>query len=99
MNTKRFEIEMSGHEDVRHLRSLTIEVPDDATEDEINMIKSTVFEGIPEHPAWQAEESYGISACEDVTVEVTGEVEPSRAVDCRIERGQSGDLVLVTKDE
>lgn len=99
MNTKNFEIEMSGHQVVRHLRRLTVEVPDDATKDEINRIMSDVFEEIPEHPPWEAEESYGVSACDDLTVEVTGEVEQTQLVDCRLERDQSGDLVLVTKDE
>lgn len=99
MNTKRLEIEVSGHEEVRHLRRLCVEVPDDATTDEINRIMSVVFEDVPEHPAWEAEESYGISACDDLTVEVTGEVEQTQLVDCRLERDQSGNLALVTKDE
>ena len=60
MSTRKFEIAVWGEEIIRHSRILRVELPDDVTEDEIDLIQSDVLEQVPEPPEWDIEESDGI---------------------------------------
>lgn len=94
---KKLEIGTVGRETIRHVRRLCIEVPDDTTGEEVEVIMSAVFDDIPEPPQWEYDESFGVFGYTDIPAEIVRAVNDSRSADCRFVRDDFGDLVLATE--
>jgi len=96
MNAKRYVVEVWGEEVCRYRRLVTVETPEDATEEEMERLDMIAFEQLPEPPEWHLEESDGIWPCECYDVEVVREAHSSDPTDARLVRNGDGQLVLLT---
>ena len=93
MKTKKYEIAVWGEQIVFHKRHLCIEAPDDATEDEIDLMESNVLHDVQRGSDWWMEGSGEISDS-IATVDFVRSLDDSEPVHARLVRNSDGELVL-----
>ena len=93
MNAKKYEIAVWGEQLVLHKRQLRIEVPDDVTEDEIDLMESNVLHDVQRGSDWWIEDAGEISESIE-TVDFVRSLDENVPVHARLVRNDRGKLVL-----
>lgn len=60
--TRRVIVDIQGQEEVRHIRSVIMEVPEDMLDEEVECVNADHFNHVDERSEWEVDESSGISA-------------------------------------
>ncbi len=98
MKTKTLRIAVWGEEICLHRRLLNIEVPHDATNEEIEDLSQSVFDDVAEPPEWELEDSHEIWGSDSMgsQVEVQSTAPDNEPIHARLEWNKEGEVVLVT---
>lgn len=92
MNTKKISVAVTGEELSQHIRLVRLEVPIDATDDELETITSDMLLNLGED-TWECEDSDGV--CEnDDPIYFDSDLDDNEQVHGRLIRNSSGELEL-----
>ena len=99
MKTKVITIELGGEEICRHLGKLNVEVSADVTDEELEELNPSFFNGFEDEPKWELEESEGIWGDDQMEVVVISEEPTPEIATAKLVRNSDGDLELVTESQ
>lgn len=89
---KRYFVELRGEQEVLYLKTICVEVPDDASMDEVEEFTCGMFDEISPQE-WKEEYTSDVSGCCEDHVDVITDAVDTEP-DCRLRRGESGHLIL-----
>ncbi|APZ93334.1 hypothetical protein [Fuerstiella marisgermanici] len=60
--TRRVTVDIQGQEEIRHIRSVIMEVPEDMLDEEVECVNADHFNQVEERSEWEVDDSSGIYA-------------------------------------
>lgn len=92
--SKRYEMQVYGEQTTYYNRVLVVEVPEDATESELNQLAPATFEEVAVPSLWYEWDNTGIHADEEYEPIVLRKAGEGDRIDARLVRNCDGKLVL-----
>lgn len=94
MSSKKYVVEIWGEKVILATRQFVVEVPDDATEEDIQNVDVAEFDAIDDQPFWDETPSEGFVAILEESPEVIRVAGEDEVIHARFIRNDDGELVL-----
>ncbi len=91
---RKILVELTGEEVSWYRRKVSVEVPDDFSDDELNEICSGHFDLVDDLPAWEFVDATGLFGVEDFSVEKIEDLHLDAPAHAKIIREGDGYLVV-----